>query len=285
MTRLGIADNSFESHERFANELLSNWATNKFTSFNSLKSISLSERSEMYSSDKKELTSKQKRLLDKALAGFFDAYSIGSYEAYLQFRRPSGVDYEWRTNSDLAFRQYFTKGPIYGSAPIIERWRRRYRTHGDLDLVPRESDDKFRAYVRDFSNDKFYKDYWTGVCLDNARILVTTAKGLPGGLWEVPFFPLMKFKGFSADATFPNLGYGSQKDFRFFDLKPTMSDVLGRSGDLTLVNCFFLVKCSPPDTFMPVLVRFYWCEAEGVWLPDDVVLANVRVFYDLYPVF
>jgi hypothetical protein len=224
--------------------------------------------------------------LRESLYGFFMAYSQGSYEQYLAFRSPSGVPIVWLKDRTNELNLYFTRGPKkFGSLDLYHEWRDKYHNPTNKFLVPDSLDAKFKTYVSDLSGGNFYKNYWQAVSLKEAIVTVEDSSSLPEPLEKYPFFPLKEYHGYSAEATFPNLGYSKTQYLKYFDFENNQQTVLNRDGHIMYASAFFFLRCAPPEKTTPMLVRFFWENSSRRWLPCELIQANIRQRHRNIPVF
>jgi len=278
-------EDSPEAHDRYAKTYLAEWNAKTYVPIatggpfeSELKQLNIQSNCPISEDKINELKT--------SLYNFFLAYSQGSYEAWLKFRRPAGVPCTWIPEKTNELALYFTRGPkSFRSHDHYIYWEAKYNSPTNKFKAPDSLEEKFKVFLTDLSGGNFYKDYWKAVCFDNARVGIDQSRQLPDPLQNYHFFPFEKYRGYSVEATFPNLGYSPVHTRRMFDFNNSPERVLSRDGRLIYASAFFLVKCQLPEETTPMLVRFYWENQAKRWLPCELIQANIRYRHLNIPVF
>jgi hypothetical protein len=281
------ADNHIMTREQqiyYAKQLLDQWNTNSYTSIGSSQfqpaiSNAINSKCKFLAAD----TIKAAKY-EESIGDFLNAYSSGSFDAYLRFRLPPGVVFNWHTNIYGRLDDFLQSGPRFGDAKMLDRWESGYDVEAKT-IKKTNTEDVFRFYVKFYSAGNFFKDYWKGVCLSEAEFIAVDYTNSPPPLWEVKFKPFSVYKGFSADATFPNLGYASQKINTYICYNESMENVLQNDRHVLIVDAFLYIQPSDAGNVIPVLIRYYWVPSLDRWLVDDLVIANLRYMNSRFPVF
>jgi hypothetical protein len=285
VTRWEQVDNTVEAHDRYAKALIDEWRLCKFVPITTNHVFADHLAGLRIANGKELLTDAQASGLRKALFTFFCAYSAGTYDDYLAFRRPPNVPFLWHSEGKVRLSNYFVKGPTFGSPALVFKWEALYLNRTNKPPIPVNTEEQFKLYLKEYSGDNFYAKYWTAVCLTNASVIVESSGTIPLPLWLYPFRPYKKYRGFSADSSFPNLGYASQLSHSVFEFVNSPTNVLRRDLKLLCANCFFIIECSAPDMPMPVLLRLYYEPESSRWLPWDLVVGNIRKINLRFPIF
>ncbi len=275
---------SREKQDYYAQRLLEEWNSYSYLAIGSPSFNKELSRFVKNGVGVQRLSENQLTELQGAFSGYFLGYSGGSLEDYMQFRLPHDVPFEWKTNSYGDIDRFLTNGPFFASQEMQDRWEAGY----DSKAKNYESQSKsniFVFYLDFYSGGNYFRDYWRSVCLEKSVLIVTNYSGFPKPLWEQSFFPFQKYKGFSADATFPNLGYASQKRNSYFRFVDSIESSQSAGETVIVADCFAFIRTSDERNIVPVLVRFFWSEKNKKWLPDDLVLGNLRYMHSRFPIF
>lgn len=229
------------------------------------------------------LVSEQAGLLSSAVLVFFQAYNKGTYESYKAFRMPPDVPFDLTTNRLGSLEHALKTGKTVALPKALVRWRKQKRT----DWKKISTEEKIVAYLKLYSGDTLYSNYFTAISIEQSRIVLTNCatKPIPWAFETSFSFPISTNSTASAPTPFPNMGYFSQRNYTFIKFKNSMEQIQNLLGKVTLADCLLFLKRSDADGFIPVIVRFYW-EPDGKrWLPDDLVVCNVNQKGDLWPIF
>jgi len=210
----------------------------------------------------------QKQGLNDELFSLLQAYSDGTYESYRQFRMPTGIPFEWKSESEA--------GTIDKQLDNLHLSERAHHI---------SMDKKFIAYlVASGGNGSVYSNLFSGICLDQSRTYIRKYQGTIPGSWKSPFFTntfvfpngLWGLKGHTA--RFPNTTIFSEKAFSFIAFKDDkIDDVLAQDGEVLVADCFLFIKRRDPYPILPLIARFYWDTKAERWLPDDMVLCDASL--------
>jgi hypothetical protein len=234
------------------------------------------------------LNENQLAKLSDSIATFFKAFNDGSYESYKAFRLPSGVAFNWTTNTFGSLDDSLKNGPHFGTPYARHRWGSAI----DGKLFPwgqMSMDSKFQLYLKLYSGTNLYHNYFSAASFRESRIVISnyTSKITPP--WEILFWPtnIISHNLISVDdAAFPNGGYFAQKEFySLIKFEDSIEKTKSQYGSILVVDCFFFVKRSDPDPVLPLIARFYWNPNSSQWLPDDLVICNMWNKGERWPIF
>lgn len=229
-----------------------------------------------------ELTANQAASLVSAIKGFVDAFSVGNFQTYREFRFPPQLNYSITQAGSNRLNSYSKNFPsLRPVAPsFAENWVKQYKKKTNDSQIPVSVDDKIKNFVYDYSGHNYYSNYFSGVCFDEASITITNFLDSAPRLIYHNFLKNHeeKFVGFKLITTnFSNLRFidlGADR-FKMFEIEPSMKDLLRIHHQVLVANCLFYIHVECPDsTYVPFLVRFYLVNAPEKWVVDDVVVAN-----------
>ncbi len=292
MARLGAPGRasvkmSWAVHESDSKSLANEWANNTFTplSDNSFKSSITNLVSQ--APGVAVLNGDQKLGLPDELMVFFRAYSEGSYDAYRNFRLPSGIPFDWKTNKYGSIDEVLTKPPGFGPPNAYHRWHVQIETK-KTNFDPLSKEEKFKIFLKLFSGDTLYSNYFNAAAFQQSRIIISQFTTNIAKPWQIPFCAPNSFTTNSAsvDVLFPNMGYFAQKYvFTLIRFADSIDNVRLQFGKVVVADCYFFVRRPAPDPVLPVIARFYWNPNASRWLPDDVVVCNMWRKGDNWPLF
>ena len=246
------------------------------------------------------LSSHQQDKLMEEFNDLFDAYSVGIWEAYKNFRFPTNIDWRWRSNivysvrppysAEQSLDRYYKQGPTFGSEAMatnfFNHYGADYKAHRLTRAAPVGMDARFKEYVYQFSDCSYYSNFLTGVNFDKSKLFITQTK-VHRSLQSVAFYPVQNQKCSTMPRPFPNLGYmdSVEDGIGLLEFNHSIQNVITNTGSVLTVDAFFYVNTSPPDAPFPIIIRFYWSPDDGRWLPDDLILGVLNTFFLRYPIF
>jgi len=211
-------------------------------------------------------------LLEQLL--FFRAYSEGSYQAYTDFRIPSGFSFNWTSN-------------FYGYGSMDQVLKEREYPAA---LLTSPMHKKFMALLVALNGDgRVYSNYFTAVDFDHSRIIFQQFSNTIPTPWTTAFLSTNfdSQVSRSVKAPFPNMGYYSPKENHAEVIQFTadrIEQIVSKFGVVTVADCLFFIKRKEPDPALPLILRLYWNPKAMRWLPDDLVTCNM-VQKGIQPVF
>lgn len=233
------------------------------------------------------VTEEQGSRLSQEILDFFRAYSAGTFASYKAFRMPSGIPYHLTTNKLGDLDTALKSGKTVALPKALQRWS----SQPDLKRVnwgEKSVDDKFLLYLKLYAGETLYSNYFTGIAFDHSRIVFTQckAKPIPSAIRTVFFVEVTnKYPLAVAPAGFPNMGYGTQKNYTFIKFDDSAEETENRNGTVVMADCFLFMKRCDADGFLPVIARFYWEPKAKRWLPEDLAVCNLNQKGDLWPLF
>ena len=247
------------------------------------------------------LSTLQQDMLVDEFIDFFRAYSVGTWDAYSNFRFPNSVAWHWRTHitysdwppysAEKELDRYFRQGPIFGSDAMqtnfFKHYGADYKAHKLTRAAPVGMDARFKEYVFQYSDCSFYSNFLTAVNFDKSRIVLNQSKAIPKPVQFTAFYPAQQQKCATMPRTFPNLGYldGVKDGACLLEFDHSIENIAIDNGGVLMADAFFFVDTSPPDVPFPIIVRFYWSPADGRWLPDDLIIGTLETLVLRYPIF
>ena len=232
-----------------------------------------------------ELLSADQR--EKAYTSFLllaQAYSVGTYEAYMRFRLPSGAKYERNeTFIDIWMPKWKPDDPD---------WLQEYP---DSKVVVPEGEEFHRWVVRKSSKGTFFKDCWKGVCVDpekiyaklgttnsfgniaKAGIYVHAGAGAKKTILETTssYYPEIKKSTFNAGGgiAFPVPSF-------LFHCVPQESD-MNTDDSWRSLSFYFFVKADSGDPVVPVYLFLFWDKEIGEWVPANLLSGNLLTRFEI----
>ncbi len=253
----------------------------------------------------------QETLLRSNILTWFKAYSKGTKEAYLAFRLPPGVPWRWRSNSVSTLSNYFDKGIVFDTPDMMDSWMRKYgdpnriaemptfaaaaqkwsaqkaeevkrkwiATYGDGSAArkayrPTDPVEQWLTIANEHAATNWWLDYWTGVCMDEMIVRITTYDAKPDELYLYKFGPVHTRTGYDVTANFPNMGIGRLARRSYLEWNFTYDDVLKRSGKILTANIYAMFERSK-EVPQPALLRLVFMEQYGKWVPFEMVDGNI----------
>lgn len=228
-----------------------------------------------------ELLSTDQR--EKAYTTFLllaQAYSVGTYDAYMRFRLPAGAKYERNeTFIDIWMPKWKPDDPD---------WLQEYP---DSKVVVPEGEEFHRWVVRKSSEGTFFKDLWQGVCVNPEKIYAelgtTNSSGsiLKAGIYVHSGAEAKKdilettssYYKKIVNSTF-NAGGGiafSTPSFLFSSIPNEGTEEIDSSW--RSLSFYFFVKPISPEPVVPMYAFFFWDKECSQWLPVELLVGNVLV--------
>ncbi|MGI6346665.1 MAG: hypothetical protein ACOX2U_05920 [Limisphaerales bacterium] len=226
-----------------------------------------------------ELLSADQR--EKAYTSFLllaQAYSVGTYEAYMRFRLPAGAKYEKNDRMwDYWLSEWKTDDP---------HW---LQEHPDSKVVVPKDEDFHHWIVRKSSEGTFFKDLWKGVCVDPKKIyaeLGTT--NLKGNILKAGIYvhsgaeakkDILETTSFYRDkivkSTFNAAGGLSFSDPNFLFLSIPNEGTEKNDSSWRSLSFYFFVKPISPEPVTPIYAFFFWDKECSQWLPVQLIIGNI----------
>lgn len=229
----------------------------------------------------------QRNGLSDELMTFFRAYNAGDYDAYRTFRFPPGISFQWKTNKFGPIDVELNEGPYFGPPYALTRWRQQIEHHrNNFDSMSQE--DKFKMFLKLYSGETLYSNYFNAVCLDQARVVLNNFSNDIVKPWKIQFYAPNTFNtnGSIATCLYPNLGYFSQEPvYSFVRFSDSLESIRDQFGQVEVADCYFFIRRPPPDTVTPVILRLYWNPSATRWLPGDLVVCNLWRKGNCWPLF
>ncbi len=245
------------------------------------------------------------------MGAWFLAYSAGTESAYLGFRLPEGVEWDWTPKAMDALSSYFVRGTVFKSDELLDNWYKKYGHPDRLDSFilysddwpkwsPKKREEVRQNYIRDFgpgvvnpkipttaidqwkqiafdsSGETWFGGYWTGYSLRDTQIQIYRTNSLPTPLDRRNFGADFKSRSFGVDAGFENLGIAPLHTKSLIQWKLSYGDILQKTGNLLIADVKTLINQSPPESPRPMLLRLVFREDKMRWVPYEIVQGNLR---------
>jgi hypothetical protein len=300
-------DNSTEMYSKVAQDIISDWRSRSFTSLTNLTPI----RSSLVYGEGVKLDQHQTDSLLKTVGAWFLAYSAGIESAYLGFRLPEDVEWEWTPKAMDDLSSYFVRGTVFKSDELLDNWYKKYGHPDRLDSFilysddwpkwsPKKREEVRQNYIRDFgpgvvnpkipttaidqwkqiafdsSGETWFGGYWTGYSLKDTQIQIYRTNSLPTPLDRRNFGADFKSRSFGVDAGFENLGIAPLHAKSLIQWKLSYGDILQKTGNLLIADVKTLINQSPPESPRPMLLRLVFREDKMRWVPYEIVQGNLR---------
>ena len=198
----------------------------------------------------------------------------------MDFCFPSGGSNLFTKTGVSRINSYFENIPPLRpvSVEFLRYWKAKYKSETNHFEPPAGIDEKFDIFLYENSGRDYYSNYFSAICFKEMIVSINIySNAYPLPLRNHPFFPAEDPGGFSVKATFPNLGIldlGDDK-YRILDRHPSIQEILAVERAVICANCFMYVRANcPGETYIPVLVRFYWAKNAQQWLVGDIITAN-----------
>ncbi len=232
-----------------------------------------------------ELLSTDQR--EKAYTSFLllaQAYSMGTYEAYMRFRLPAGAKYERNeTFIDIWLPEWKPDDPD---------WLQEYP---DSKVVVPEGEEFHRWVVRKGSEGAFFKDYWKSVCVDPEKIYAK--QGTTNSSGEIVKAGIYVHAGGGAKKTIletTTSDYQKIKKSTFnagggiaFCLPAFLFHCVPQENDVNIddswrsLSFYFFVKAGSSDPVIPVYLFLFWDKEIDEWVPVALLSGNLLARLDL----
>ncbi len=206
------------------------------------------------------------------------AYSVGTYEAYMRFRLPAGAKYE---KNDWLWDEWLS-----GWKTDDPDWLQEYP---DSKVVVPKDEDFHRWIVRKCSEGTFFKDLWQGVCVNPEKIYAelgtTNSKGniLKAGIYIHSGAEAKKnilettssYRDKIVKSTFNAAGglSFSYPTFIFSSIPNEGTEEIDSSW--RSLSFYFFVKPISPEPVIPIYAFFFWDKECSQWLPVQLIVGNV----------
>ena len=306
-------DNSTEMYSKVAQNIISDWRSRSFTSLTNLTPI----RSSLVYGEGVKLDEPQTDSLLKTVGAWFLAYSAGTESAYLGFRLPEDVEWEWTPKAMDDLSSYFARGTVFQSEELMDKWCQKYG-HPDriksfipfskfinkkspkelaeirriwieingpgvvAPKIPLTAIDQWKQIAFDSSGETWFGGYWTGYSLKDTQIQIYRTNSLPTPLDRRNFGADFKSRSFGVDAGFENLGIGALHANSLIQWKLSYADILNKTGNLLIADVKTLINQSPPESPRPMLLRLVFREDKMRWVPYEIVEGSIRDTHNRY---
>jgi len=306
-------DNSTEQYVKVAGEMILAWRSRVYTSLTNVAPI----QSKIVYGEGLKLEKPEIDSLQEAVRAWFLAYSAGTESAYLGFRLPEGVEWEWVPNATEKLASYFVRGKVFNSEELQDNWFRKYGHPDRLDsfipasrvwlrLSPKRREETRQNYIRDFgpgvvnpkipaaaieqwkqiafdsSGETWFKEFWTGYSLADTQVQVYKTNSLPMLLVDCDFGEDFKSRSFGVDAGLENIGIADLHHDSLIRWKLSYADILKKTGNLLIADIKTLVNQSPPESPRPMLLRLVFLEEKGRWVPYELAMGSIRDIHNRY---
>jgi hypothetical protein len=249
-----------QPHLKLQMDAMSAWEQLPFVSITNRNDLMLYLRSVPITGERL-LTEDQREKLYSTILALVNAFSLGSFQAYMEFRLPPGADYTPNESQMSVIRTHWKKGR--GSDP------------------PNDVFDLFQWWVAKQSGGDYYKGFWQRICLDAQAIYKTLGTTNYGGLPAkagIYVSEEVQWGGFGVEAVHFTFHAGLKEyppSFYFCDSPQSGQTPPNRKG--LAVELYFFVEPSPPDPVLPIGVRYIWSSKASNWLPIDFVVGNLHM--------
>jgi len=306
-------DNSTEMYSKVAQDIISEWRSRSFTSLTNLTEI----RPSLVYGEGVKLEKSQTDSLLKTVGDWFLAYSEGTESAYLAFRLPEGVEWEWTPNARDDLSSYFGRGTVFQSEKLMDKWCQKYG-HPDRiksfipfskfinKISPKELAEIRRVWIEvngpgvvapkipltaieqwkqiafDSSGETWFGGYWTGYSVRDTLVQIYRTNSLPTPLDRRNFGVDFKSRSFGVDAGFENLGIAALHAKSLIQWKLSYADILQKTGNLLIADVKTLINQSPPESPRPMLLRLVFREDKLRWVPYELVEGSIRDTHSRY---
>ena len=306
-------DNSTEMYSKVAQDIISDWRSRSFTSLTNLTPI----RSSLVYGEGVKLDQHQTDSLLKTVGAWFLAYSAGTESAYLGFRLPEDVEWEWTPKAMDDLSSYFARGTVFQSEELMDKWCQKYG-HPDriksfipfskfinkkspkelaeirriwIEIngpgvvspkIPLTAIDQWKQIAFDSSGETWFGGYWTGYSLKDTQIQIYRTNSLPTPLDRRNFGADFKSRSFGVDAGFENLGIGPLHANSLIQWKLSYAGILNKTGNLLIADIKTLINQSPPESPRPMLLRLVFREDKLRWVPYEIVEGSIRDTHNRY---
>jgi len=220
--------------------------------------------------DGDQLSSIQHEKLYDSILRLTDAYSVGTLQAYMDFRLPEGAKY------DVSERQM---------TMITADWN---KLNSNNTRPPTNDLDLFEWWVGKQSDGGYYKDFWQGICMDPKVIYnsigTNDLDGYPmtAGIIVSNRREMSPFGDFVMRSTFNAGIIGYTPSFIF---KNTPFGKVSQDTNVMTFSIYFFVQPSPPDPILPVDIRYMWDSESTNWVPTDFIMGNLLMHSKRYCAF
>jgi hypothetical protein len=253
----------------------------------------------------------------KTVGAWFLAYSAGTESAYLGFRLPEDVEWEWTPKAMDHLSSYFVRGTVFESKELMDKWCQKYG-HPDriksfipfskfihkispkelaeirrkwiaingpgvvAPKIPLTAIEQWKQIAFDSSGETWFGGYWTGYSLKDTQIQIYRTNSLPTPLDRRNFGADFKSRSFGVDAGFENLGIGALHANSLIQWKLSYTDILKKTGNLLIADIKTLINQSPPESPRPMLLRLVFREDKMRWVPYEIVEGSIRDTHNRY---
>jgi len=306
-------DHSTETYPAVADEMISAWRSRPFTSLTNIAPI----RSVLVYNGGVKLDEAQTDSLLTTVGAWFRAYSEGSESAYLAFRLPEGVEWEWVPKALDNLSNYFVNATIFYSDEMQDRWCKKYG-HPDrvesfipyslfihrkspkelaeirrrwiedygpgvvAPKIPAEPIERWKQIAFDSSGEKWFDGYWTGYSLKDTEVQIYQTNSLPSPLHLRHFGTDFQSRSFGLDAGFENIGIAPLHEKSFIRWKLSYADILQKTGSLLIADVKTLINQSPPESPRPMFIRLVFREDIRRWVPYEFVQGSILDTHSRY---
>jgi len=202
----------------------------------------------------------QQEKLNASLLDMFHAYHDGNYDTYMAFRTPGLL--KWTMDPDAINIML----GLWSSATNV--------------APPTNDKDLWVWYLRNVSGGNYYKDFWTGVCIDpqilNAQL--GPANGFMNYGIEIHKMNKMTtlYWEFHDLDQRTNLMWGLYYTTTYFREEVTPRKLIESRGYLLVADIYCFIRRDPPYPPQPLFARFYWSDSIRGWVPMDLAIGALR---------
>jgi hypothetical protein len=293
------------------------WTQKQFVSLR-LMDAAVSRLGGMEFGGENALTEAQRGALTNSIADWWRAYSAGDQTSYLAFRFPPNAPWKWKDGALQTISNYFRNGIVFSSDFLEGQWMRKYGHPDNLtnfvmyeELVrerelsdvewgearlrwiakygdgstaksarhPQDPMDQWLTIACEQSGTNWWKDYWTGVCLDELVVEISQYREVPPPLHKFDFGIPHRRAGRDVDANFPNMGFSRMDRKSYIEWNFSYDDLLQESGKILTANIYCMFQRQPPEYPEPALLRLVWVDKLEKWLPFELVDAHIIKTY------
>ncbi len=237
------------------------------------------------------LTKLAKENLGAALNSMFMAFSDGSYDAYLKFRRPIPAEFSSERlamiRSALARRsgrstqhRFTTNFTLLDGKTLASG---KSPDAGSPTPVPDDPEQLLKLQFERTTHMGGYRGWWQELSTKKAYVNCHKADEPPERLVN----QLGDAEAGKGPPPFPidTLGISEYSSLPIYQFKNSPATITKGGRQLLYVDTCWVVKLRPPDSALPVFARFYWDEDNSCWLPQELLMGSVYRSDELVPIF